>query len=43
LKTGDCFKGWSEKGSTVITRVDRSPHEEEVTGTFNLPIAEFHK
>ena len=37
LKTGDCFKGWSEKGSTVITRVDcRSPHEEEVTGTFNL-------
>ena len=37
LKTGDCFKGWSEKGSTVITRVDcRSRHEEEVTGTFNL-------
>jgi Septum formation len=37
LKTGDCFKGWSEKGSTVITRVDcRSPHEEEVTGKFNL-------
>ena len=40
LKTGDCFKGWSEKGSTVITRVDcRSPHEEEVTGTFNLRAA----
>jgi len=37
LKTGDCFKGWSEKGSTVITRVGcRSPHEEEVTGKFNL-------
>ena len=37
MKTGDCFKGWSEKGSTVITRVDcRSRHEEEVTGTFNL-------
>ena len=37
LKAGDCFKGWSEKGSTVITRVDcRSPHEEEVTGKFNL-------
>jgi hypothetical protein len=37
LKTGDCFKGFTEKGSTVITRVDcRSPHEEEVTGTFNL-------
>jgi Septum formation len=37
LKTGDCFKGFTEKGSTVITRVDcRSPHEEEVTGKFNL-------
>jgi Septum formation len=37
LKTGDCFKGFTEKGSTVITRVDcRSPHEEEVTHTFNL-------
>jgi hypothetical protein len=37
LKTGDCFKGWTEKGTTMITRVDcRSPHEEEVTGTFNL-------
>ena len=37
LKPGDCFKGWTEKGTTMITRVDcRSPHEEEVTGTFNL-------
>jgi hypothetical protein len=37
LKTGDCFKGWTEKGTTMITRVDcRSPHEEEVTGKFNL-------
>jgi len=38
LTTGDCFKGWTEKGSYTITRVDcRSPHEEEVTGTFTLP------
>jgi Septum formation len=38
LKTGDCFKGWTEKGTYTVTRVDcRSPHEEEVTGTFNLP------
>ena len=37
LTTGDCFKGWTEKGSYTITRVDcRSPHEEEVTGKFNL-------
>ena len=37
LKTGDCFKGWTEKGTYTVTRVDcRSPHEEEVTGTFNL-------
>jgi hypothetical protein len=37
LKTGDCFKGWTEKATTTITRVDcRSPHEEEVTGRFNL-------
>jgi Septum formation len=37
LETGDCFKGWTEKGTYTVTRVDcRSPHEEEVTGTFNL-------
>jgi hypothetical protein len=37
LTTGDCFKGWTEKGSYTITRVDcRSPHEEEVTGKYNL-------
>jgi hypothetical protein len=37
LKTGDCFKGWTEKGTYTVTRVDcRSPHEEEVTGTFHL-------
>jgi hypothetical protein len=37
LKTGDCFKGLTEKGTYTVTRVDcRSPHEEEVTGTFNL-------
>jgi hypothetical protein len=37
LKTGDCFKGWTEKGTYTVMRVDcRSPHQEEVTGTFNL-------
>jgi hypothetical protein len=37
LKTGDCFKGWTEQGTYTVTRVDcRSPHEEEVTGKFNL-------
>jgi Septum formation len=36
LKTGDCFKGWTDT-AVSLTRVDcRSPHEEEVTGTFNL-------
>ena len=36
LKTGDCFKGWTDT-AVSISRVDcRSPHEEEVTGTFNL-------
>ena len=36
LKTGDCLKGWT-KTTVSVTRVDcRSPHEEEVTGTFNL-------
>jgi hypothetical protein len=42
LKTGDCFKGLTDTGWTDTavspTRVDcRSPHEEEVTGTFILP------
>jgi len=42
LKTGDCFKGLTDTGWTDTavspTRVDcRSPHEEEVTGTFTLP------
>jgi hypothetical protein len=37
LKVGDCFKDWIEGGAT-ITRVDcRRPHEEEVTGMFNVP------
>jgi hypothetical protein len=37
LKTGDCVKGTAEKATYTVTRVDcRSPHEEEVTGTFNL-------
>jgi Septum formation len=36
LKTGDCFKGWTDT-AVSLTRVDcRSPHEEEVTGTFTL-------
>ena len=36
LKVGDCFKGWTDTAVTV-TRVDcRSPHEEEVTGTFDV-------
>ena len=36
LKTGDCFKGWTDT-AVSLTRVDcRSPHEEEVTGKFNL-------
>ena len=36
LKTGDCFKG-STDTAVSLTRVDcRSPHEEEVTGKFNL-------
>ena len=41
LKTGDCFKGFADRrreAPTSVTRVDcRSMHEEEVTGTFNLP------
>ncbi len=43
LKTGDCFNGLTDaagwKDTDVSpTRVDcRSPHEEEVTGTFTLP------
>jgi hypothetical protein len=42
LTTGDCFKGWTEKGSYTITRVDcRSPHEEEVTGKFNLSASRY--
>jgi hypothetical protein len=41
LKTGDCFNGLTDTGWTDTaassTRVDcRSPHEEEVTGTFTL-------
>jgi hypothetical protein len=43
LKTGDCFNGlidtagWKDTDVSP-TRVDcRSPHEEEVTGTFTLP------
>ena len=36
MKTGDCFKGLT-KTIVSVTRVDcRSPHEEEVTGKFNL-------
>jgi DivIVA domain-containing protein len=43
LKTGDCFNGLTDTAGwtdTAVspTRVDcRSPHEEEVTGTFTLP------
>jgi hypothetical protein len=37
LKTGYCIKGMSEKYTYTVTRVDcRSPHQAEVTGTFNL-------
>jgi DivIVA domain-containing protein len=43
LKTGDCFNGltdtarWTDNADSPI-RVDcRSPHEEEITGTFTLP------
>jgi hypothetical protein len=37
LETGYCVKGMSEKYTYTVTRVDcRSPHQAEVTGTFNL-------
>ena len=37
LKTGDCVKGMTEKGTYTATRVDcRSPHQAEVIGMFNL-------
>ena len=37
LTTGDCVKGMSEKLTYTVTRVDcRSPHQAEVTGTFDL-------
>ena len=37
LTTGDCVKGMSERFTYTVTRVDcRSPHQAEVTGTFDL-------
>jgi DivIVA domain-containing protein len=43
LKTGDCFNGltdtagWKDTADRPIQVDCRSPHEEEVTGTFTLP------
>ena len=37
LKVGDCFKGMTQGSTVSVTRVDcRTPHQAEVTGTFNL-------